>query len=533
VNAEEWVSPDDDDLRRAVAPEEWCNPAPAERYNLVVIGGGTAGLVAAAGAAGLGARVALVESRRLGGDCLNFGCVPSKGLLASAHFRAACRDGQTLGAKTAEPPIDFAVVMQRMRRLRAGISHLDSAARFRALGVDVFFGFGRFAGDDCVRVTDRRDAEITRGVQPSERPEVMLRFHRALIATGARPSIPEIPGLDRCDFLTNETVFSLQALPARLGVLGGGPIGAELAQAFARLGSQVSLLERGPRILPRDDADAVQLVAEQMRRDGVRMHTACNDFSVEPEVAGSATIVRWRESGTTYCEVVDRLLIAAGRAPNVRGIGLEQVGVAFDDRTGVTVDDQLRTTNPRIYAAGDVCSRWKFTHAADFQARTVLRNALFPAPLGIGRSRVSRLVIPWCTYTSPELAQVGLNARQAAERGIAIETFDVPFGQVDRAILEGQTVGFVRVHVARGTDRLVGATIVGERAGELIGQFSLAMTHGLGLRDLSTTVFPYPTVAEAVRKTGDAYQRTRLTPRARRWLARWWRWQVGSRSVAE
>jgi pyruvate/2-oxoglutarate dehydrogenase complex dihydrolipoamide dehydrogenase (E3) component len=413
--------------------------------------------------------------------------------------------------------------MQEMRRMRAGLSHHDSANRFAGLGVDVFLGQGRFVGPDAIEVTPWETASSDS--QPT--PVGRLRFHRAIIATGARPSIPTLPGIEHVSVLTNENVFSLEELPGRLGVLGGGPIGVELAQAFARMGSQVTLINRGPRILSRDDPDAAAIVGQQLIDDGIDLQLNCHDITFESQSDGSPATVRWRgKDGGSHSAVVDHLLVAAGRVPNVEGLGLDSANVAFDVLKGVLVDDGLQTTNPRIFAAGDVCSRWKFTHAADFQARTALRNALFPSPFGFGRARVSRLVIPWCTYSSPELAQVGLTGDQAARQGVAIDTYELPFAGVDRAVLENSTTGFTRVHVHQGTDRIVGATIVGDRAGELIGQFSFAIRHKLGLGSFAQAIYPYPTVAEAVRKMGDIQQRSRLTPTVKAWLAKWWAWQV-------
>lgn len=488
-------------LRDAVHPPDWVNPEPAARYHLVVIGAGTAGLVTAAGAAGLGAKVALVERDLMGGDCLNVGCVPSKALLAAAHRAADVRSATEFGVDVAgEVRVDFPRVMERMRRLRASIAPHDSAARFRQLGVDVFLGAGRFAGPDTVVVGDRT-----------------LRFRKAVIATGARAALPEIPGLADVGCLTNETVFSLVALPTRLAVVGGGPIGSELAQAFARFGAQVVLIEKGRHVLPREDSEAAWIVQAALIRDGVRVETESSVARVERRGATKILHVE-RAAGPIEIEA-DEILVGLGRAPNVDGLGLEAAGVKYDVRRGVEVDDRLRTSHPRILAAGDVCSRFQFTHAADFLARIAIRNALF-----LGRSKASALTIPWCTYTSPELAHVGLTEADAREQGIAVDTFTQPLEGVDRAILEGEAEGFVRVHVRRGTDAIVGATIVARNAGDLIGTVSLAMTQGIGLKQIAATIFPYPTVGESLRKVGDGFNRTRLTPFVQGLFARWLRW---------
>ncbi len=493
-----------DDFDRELAantfPEDWPNPRPEGRYNLVVLGAGTAGLVSAAGAAGLGARVALIEKHRLGGDCLNYGCVPSKALLRCARAAAAARRAAEFGVRVPGPvAVDFAEVMQRMRRLRAGISRHDSAERFRRLGVDVFLGEARFTGPDTVAVGGQT-----------------LRFVRAVIATGARPAHPDLPGIREAGFLTNETVFDLTELPRRLLVLGAGPIGCELAQAFRRFGSEVHLLNRSPGLLGKEEPEAVELVRRQLERDGVRMHLGVKVHAIERD-AGQK-VIAFEEAGGPVRLPVDVILVGVGRLPNVEGLGLEAAGVAYD-RGGVTVNDFLRTSNPHVYAAGDVCSAYKFTHAADAMARIVLRNALF-----FGWARVSRLVIPWCTYTDPEVAHVGLTAQQAKEQGIDVQTFRVSLETVDRAVLDGEAEGFAVAHVRRGTDRLVGATVVAAHAGDLIGELALAMTHRLGLAALGNTVHPYPTQAEVLKKLGDAYQKTRLTPTVAqlfRWLLRW------------
>jgi pyruvate/2-oxoglutarate dehydrogenase complex dihydrolipoamide dehydrogenase (E3) component len=477
------------------------NPEPTERYHLVVIGAGTAGLITAAGAAGLGARVALIERDLLGGDCLNVGCVPSKALLRAARAFADVRDAGTLGVEV--PPgvrVNFAAVMERMRRLRADISVNDSAERYRRLGVDIFLGTGRFTGPDTVSVAGKT-----------------LHFRKAVLATGARAVRPPIPGLSEAGFLTNETVFSLTELPRRLALLGAGPLGCELAQAFARFGSEVSLLGNHDQILPREDRDAAALVEQALRRDGVKLVLGCNVLRVEKQGADK---VLHLDGGCPEVRA-DEILVGVGRAPNVEGLNLEAVGVEYDPKNGVEVDDRLRTSNRRIYAAGDVCSRFKFTHAADAMARIVIRNALF-----LGRAKASALIIPWCTYTDPEIAHVGLYEEEARQRGIALQTFTQPLRHVDRAILDGETDGFVKVHVRAGKDAILGATVVARHAGDLISELTLAMTGGLGLGTLARTIHPYPTQAEAIKKTGDAYYRTRLTPLVKWLFGKWLKWTL-------
>jgi pyruvate/2-oxoglutarate dehydrogenase complex dihydrolipoamide dehydrogenase (E3) component len=331
--------------------------------------------------------------------------------------------------------------------------------------------------------------------------------------------VPPIPGLAEASYLTNETIFTLTELPPRLGVIGGGPIGCELAQAFQRLGAQVTLLEADTHILPREDPEAAAIVHQALCRDGVQVTAGASVTAVETR--GASTTVRYTEAGGRPCEVaVDALLVATGRAPNVADMGLEAAGVAYDRRLGVQVDARLRTTNAHIFAAGDVCSRYQFTHAADALARTVLANALFP-----GRQKASALTIPWCTYTDPQIAHVGLTEAQAAATGLAMSTFMQPLHDVDRAVLDGETIGFAKVHVKHGTDTIVGATIVARNAGDMIGLYTTLMTHKLGLGALTRVIQPYPTQAEAVRKTADMYNRTRLTPLVKTLMARWFAWQ--------
>jgi len=489
--------PHDAALVAAVAPRDWRNPEPAARYDLVVLGAGSGGLVSAAVAAGLGARVALVERALLGGDCLNLGCVPSKALIRAGRFVADARAAAAVGlAPPAGARPDFAAAMERVRAIRAAIAPHDSARRFRdELGVDVFLGAGRFVAPDEATVGGRR-----------------LRFRRAIVATGARAGLPPIPGLAEADPLTHETVFALREPPARLAVIGGGPVGCELAQAFARLGVAVTLFEVAPRLLERDDPEAGAIVARALARDGVRVRAGAHVEGVARE--GAARRLRFAAAGAGAGEeMFDELLVAAGRLPDVEGLGLEAAGVAFDPRRGVVVDDFLRTNNRRVYAVGDCALEAKFTHAADATAKLAVQNALF-----FGRKRLSKLVVPWCTYTDPEVAHVGLTPQQAERQGVAIDTYTVPMSANDRARTEGETEGFARLHARRGSDRIAGATVVGAGAGEQIALVTAAMTAGLGLGALAGTILPYPTRSEAVKAAANAWLRTRLTPLAKRAL---------------
>ncbi|MEJ2231994.1 MAG: mercuric reductase [Nitrospirales bacterium] len=431
------------ELVNNVHPPQWQNPTPSGRYNLVVIGAGTAGLVTAAIAAALGAKVALIERHLMGGDCLNVGCVPSKGVIRAAKAWTAVRDAEQFGLHVSgEVKRDFGVAMARMRKLRARISHVDSAHRYSKLGVDVFIGNGRFSSASTIDVDG-----------------TTLQFAKAVVCTGARATAPSIPGLAQTSYLTNETIFSLTELPQRLGVIGAGPIGCELAQSH----------------------------------------------------------------GKQYDIPVDELLVAVGRSPNIEGLGLEAVGVEFD-KTGVKVNHRLQTSNPKIFAAGDICSPFKFTHTADAQAQIVIQNALFPHPFGLGYASTESLVIPWSTYTQPEIAHVGLYEKDAKARGIPIDTFTFHLNEVDRAILDGEDEGFARVHIKKGTDTILGATIVASHAGDMISEFTLAMKGGLGLNTIASTIHPYPTQAEVIKKTANNWRKTTLTERKKQFLRKLFAW---------
>ncbi|MEE8143427.1 MAG: mercuric reductase [Planctomycetota bacterium] len=491
-------------LLENVHPPDWVNPVPTGRYNMVVIGAGTAGLVTAAGAAGLGARVALIERKLLGGDCLNVGCVPSKALLRAARSYADARDCGAFGVKLGRAPtVNFPSIMERMRRLRAKISPHDSAERFQKLGVDVFFGNAEFVSSNVVEVDGQR-----------------LNFSRACIATGARASTLPIPGLREAGYLTNETVFSLTELPRRLAVIGAGPIGCELAQAFARFGSEVTLLEVMPQILIREDRDAAKRVEEALRHDGVDLHLGIEITGIKKRDDERVLCVVESQDSSRIEIRVDEILLTVGRAPNVEGLGLEKVHVDFDGKHGIKVNDRLQTTNPKIFAAGDISSQYKFTHFADAAARIVIQNALF-----FGRAKASALTVPWCTYTDPEIAHVGLYAHDAESRSTSIQTFMEDFADNDRAILDSDEQGFLKIHVKQGTDKILGATIVARHAGEMISEITLAMVGGLGLGTIARTIHPYPTQSEVIKRAADAYNRTRLTPRVKGLFRRLLKWR--------
>ncbi len=496
-------------LVRNVHPPEWVNPRTEGRYNLVVIGAGTAGLVTAVIGASLGAKVALIERHLMGGDCLNVGCVPSKGIIRAARAWADVKRAQDFGLHI--PPgvtYDFGAVMARMRKLRARISRTDSAHRYTSLGVDVYLGQARFSEADTV---------IVEGPAGNR----TLTYVKAALCTGARATAPPVPGLEEAGYLTNETIFTLTELPPRLGVIGAGPIGCELAQAFARFGSEVYLVEAMHGIMPNEDRDAAEIVQQAMARDGVTLLCCGKELRIEQTGRGKRLTVE--SHGKGYDVTVDEILVGAGRTPNVEGVGLEQAGVEFD-QAGVKVNARLQTTNPRIFAAGDVCSRYKFTHAADAMAQIVIQNALFPHPFGLGYASVDSLTMPWATFTEPEVAHVGLYDADAKKQGLEVETYTFKLDEVDRAILDGEDEGFARVHIQKGTAKILGATIVAARAGDMISEFSVLMKAGAGAKTLASTIHPYPTQAEVNKKVINLWRKAHFTLRTKRILTKLFAW---------
>ncbi len=476
-------------LRALLHPANRKNPTPEKRYNLVILGAGPAGLVAAAGAAGLGAKVALVERSLMGGDCLNVGCVPSKALIRCARAMADVRNSTEFGIRLpGTPHVDFAEVMKRMRNLRTELAVHDSVDRFTKLGIDVFLGEGKFVGPDKIEVED-----------------ATLNFSNALIATGTAPVIPDISGIENVRILTNETLFSIEELPQRLVILGAGPIGCEMGQAFARFGSQVTLVEIADQILPREDYMAASIVAAALKSDGIEV--LCNAKATEVQRDQSSTILYVTQNDNKLILHTDVIVTTTERSPNVNSLGLESAGIEYDSRQGVQVNDYLQTTNPIIYAAGDVASKFKFTHAADAMARIVIRNALF-----FGREKASKLVIPWCTYTDPEIAHVGLNVKEAEAQNITLNTITVPLANIDRAVLDGEPSGILQVHLKESSDKILGATLVSRHAGESISEITALMVSGKGLSSLAQVLHPYPTQSEIFKKAADVYNRSRLTP---------------------
>jgi pyruvate/2-oxoglutarate dehydrogenase complex dihydrolipoamide dehydrogenase (E3) component len=495
-------------LVQNVHPPSWQNPTPAGRYNLVVVGAGTGGLITSLIASSLGARVALVERHLMGGDCLNVGCVPSKAMIRGAQLVHEAREASRFGMPVSDADLgDFGEIMRRMREIRARISDEDSAERYsREFGVDIYLGDARFVGEGKVEVGGQT-----------------LDYKKAVIATGARAVAPPIEGLSETGYLDNETVFSLTERPRRLAVIGAGPIGCELAQAFRRLGSEVHILERMDQILTREDPDAAKIVQDALVREGVEMVFECNLDRVERRGAEKVIQLTCPEKGTREL-IVDEILVGAGRAPNVENLGLASVDVDFDLREGVVVDDSLRTTNSRIWAVGDVCMRWKFTHAADAAAKIVVQNALF-AIGPFGRKKLSDLKMPWCTYTEPEIAHVGQYEHDAVDAGIAIDTYQVSIAEANRAVTDGQEEGLVKVNVRKGTDEILGATIVSAHAGDLITQFTMAIQHKIGLGAFTNIIYPYPTQGEAIKRAAGAYTPPRHTPAVKRLFERWLSWQ--------
>lgn len=499
------ISPDDKFNRQYISyvhPEDWENPEPASSYNLVVIGAGSAGLVAAIGGAVLGARVALVEKSFLGGDCIHSGCVPSKAVIRSSRAVHEIANARTYGLRNSHRDvIDFPGIMERMRRLRAKIGHHDSAERLQSMGIDLFFGDARFSGQDCLEIEGKT-----------------LRFRKALIATGGRPAHPDIEGLSEAGFLTNESIFALTELPQRLAVIGGGPLGCELAQAFRRFGSDVTIVQRNPRFLPKEDRDAAEILGRAFNNEGIdcKLNTVAKKVTVE----NGRKILHLSGPQGEEAIIVDQILVGVGRIANVEGLNLEAAGIQYEKGKGIQVNDYLQTTNRCIYAAGDVCYPYKFTHAAEALARIVVQNALF-----LKSKKHTSLLMPWCTYTQPEIAHVGLNEEKALAGGIDIDTFIRHLKDVDRAILDSEEEGFVKIHTKKGKDKILGATIVAQNAGDMISQVTQAMITGAGLKKLNNIIHPYPTQSEAIKRAAGDYYQKKLSPLLGRFLKIWFTWK--------
>jgi pyruvate/2-oxoglutarate dehydrogenase complex dihydrolipoamide dehydrogenase (E3) component len=471
-----------DNFLRRVRPPNWNNPKPQTLYDLIVVGGGPAGLAAAEFARRQGRSVALIERHHLGGNSLNSGSIPSKAIIRAARVLASMRDDEDYGAMAFNRPLtDFAAVMARMRRIRTRIAEYHAADRLCALGVDVFFCAARFEEPNALRAGDTQ-----------------LSFKKAIIATGARPRPSNIPGLEKIGYLTSESIFGLTQLPKRLGVIGGGPLGCELAQAFCRLGSWVTIVQNDPKFLPQEERDAAELLSMSMSRDGVE--TRLNTTVVGARMESGAKLLDTVNDDLKYSIAVDEVMLSIGRVPNVEDLGLEAAGIDFEATRGVEIDDFLRTTNADVYAAGDVCNSHQFTNVAETSARLAVQNAF-----GASMQRQGQLTIPWCTYCDPEIAHIGMDMREARRRGIPVKCFTVMMQDVDRAITDGRDDGFVKLYVKEGTDKILGATIVGTRASELINEMSIIMSVGVGMRQLATILHTYPTQSDAIRVAAMAY----------------------------
>jgi pyruvate/2-oxoglutarate dehydrogenase complex dihydrolipoamide dehydrogenase (E3) component/uncharacterized membrane protein YdjX (TVP38/TMEM64 family) len=474
-------------------------------YNVIVLGAGSAGLVSAYIGATVRAKVALVEKNRMGGDCLNTGCVPSKALLRTARLVQEARDSERYGIREMSADFSLAEIMQRVRDVIAKIEPHDSPERYRGMGVDVIEAAGRLVSPWAVEVDGRT-----------------ITARSIVLATGAEPLVPPIPGLDEIDYLTSDTIWELEELPERLVVLGGGPIGSELSQAFARLGSKVTIVEMADRLLPREDPDASAALMERMRREGVALATGHR--AVRFERAGSGGRIVCERDGEEEIIEFDRVLVALGRRARTKGFGLDELGVAVADDGTIATDPFLRTNFPNIHVCGDAAGPYQFTHVAAHQAWFASVNALL-APFW--SFRVDNRVIPWATFTEPEVAHVGLNEREAREQDVDYEVTRYGIDDLDRAIADAADAGFVKVLTEPGKDRILGATVVGSHASELITEFILAMKHGLGLNRILGTIHVYPTFSEANKFAAGEWKKARKPERLLDCAERFFGWRRG------
>ena len=484
-------------LRDNVHPSDWPTKPSDQVYDMISIGAGTAGLVSSGGASMLGARAALIERHNMGGDCLVTGCVPSKTLIKSAHVAHQARHASEFGINVSDVQVDFPAVMERLRRVRADMAHHDGAERLKGMGVDVLFGTAKFTGPNTIDLDGQE-----------------VKFRRAMICTGGRPFVPDIPGLrDNC--MISDTFFEQTELPKRLLVLGGGPIGCELAQSMQRLGSQVTMLVRGGHLMSKDDPEAGKIVEEVFAEEKLDVRFKTNLLNVERTDAGLVCTIE--AGGEEQTQTFDKILVAAGRQPNVEGLGLEEAGVEFT-RRGITVNRLHQTSNKRIYAAGDVCSPFQFTHAAYAQAEFATLNALMPYPY---RLNAKDRVMSWVTYTDPEVAHAGIAWPDLQKQSANIDVYELPIADNDRAQTESEHRGFCRIHCKKGTDKILGATIVCENAGEMIAEMSLAITKGMRLRHIQESVHAYPTRVEIIRNVATEWKFSTLTPLAKSAVGLW------------
>ena len=491
-------------FRRQKVPVSFTKPKHFEA-NVVVIGAGSAGLVSSIIAAGAKAKVILIEKHRMGGDCLNTGCVPSKAIIRSARIADYIKRAAEFGIDGAQGQVNFSKVMERIQSVVKAIEPHDSVERYTSLGVECVAGEAMITSPWTVQVGER--TITTRSI---------------VLATGARPFVPPIPGLDQVDYLTSDSLWDLRELPKRLLVLGAGPIGCELAQSFARLGAQVTVVDQAPRIMPREDEDVAQLVMERFIREGVRVLTGYKADSFARDEYGGILHVRGEHERLTL--PFDKVLIAIGRKANVEGFGLEELKLPLTARGTIEVNEYLQTIYPNIYACGDVAGPYQFTHMASYQAWFAVLNAMLG---GLKKFRINYKVVPWATFTDPEVARVGLSEQEAKEQGVEYDLTRYGIDDLDRAIADGEAHGFVKVLTAPGSDRILGATIVGYHAGELLTEFVLAMTHGLGLKKIAATTHIYPTLSEANRFTANAWRSARIPTNLLPWAERFFRWRRG------
>ena len=472
-------------------------------YNLVVIGGGSAGLVASYIAAAVKARVALIEKHRMGGDCLNTGCVPSKALIRSAKMASYARRAKEFGFNNTIVDFDFATVMQRVHDVIKKVEPHDSVQRYASLGVEVIEGEAKIVSPYAVEVNGQT-----------------LSTKNIVIATGAKPSVPAIKGLNDVDYLTSDTIWSLRQLPQRLLVLGGGPIGCELAQAFSRLGSQVTIVQRADRLIPREDKEVSIMIKEKFESEGIQVLTSHDVSEVVVNDQGKRVVCKTQER---YIEIsFDEILLALGRQANTSGFGLEELGISLDPNHTISANEFLQTSYPNIYVCGDVTGPYQFTHVAAHQAWYVAVNALFSP---FKKFRVDYRVIPWATYVDPEVARVGLNESEAKAKGINYETTRYGIDDLDRAIADSEARGFIKVLTVPGKDKILGVTIVGNHAADLIAEYVMAMKHGLGLNKILGTIHIYPTMAEANKYAAGVWKQNHKPEKLLRWVEKFHRWR--------